>query len=596
MYALFILGGTPVSILKNIKTTYKYNGIPGIFRKIKYKFTNGYGHFLRTENKPTWEEMILQDKALVFRPKLSAIIPVYQPDLWQLVQCVDSVLGQPYREIEVVLSLDGLLAEEVEKYIQQISQKDSRIIVIFSERNEGISSASNKAVKKATGEYIFLLDQDDMLAANAIIEIVTALQEKRYDFIYTDEDMIDERNKRFSPQFKPDWSPHTLLSRMYVNHLSVYKKQHVDTVGGFRSAYDGSQDFDLLLRASRNFEIVKHIPKVLYHWRTSKNSIATNIENKSYIFEKAQSALEDYFRANEIETTVEPHCNMLIYNFDIRPKDNPLVSILIPFKDGVELTLTLLESIEKYAGYDHFEIILINNKSNEKTIEHLKKYCQNSQRNICIQDANYDFNYAKLNNQAVKKANGAYILFLNNDIEWFEENTLRKMLGIMELKDVGAVGCKLLYPNNTIQHAGVIMGYHEIAGHIGVGQHKDEAGYYGRNLSLFNTSAVTAASLLVKRVDFNQVGGFDETLAVAYQDVDLCLKLLRIGKYNVYVGNIQMYHHESVTRGFDDVASKRYQNECRIMQERYADLIENDPYYNPNLSIKVGELFRVKGK
>lgn len=584
-----------MGVLQNIKTTYKYNGVRGVVRKIKYKLTNGYPKFLRDEKRPTWQEMEAQCQEFSYTPKISAIIPVYEPDLWQLVQCVDSVLSQPYQNVEIALSLDGEVDADVENYLQKILVKDARLIVIRSAENQGISVASNKALQCATGEYVMLIDQDDMLAPHAVVEIVNRLQVQEYDFIYTDEDMIDERNKRFAPQFKPEWSPHTLLSRMYINHLSVYRKEHVDAVGGFRSEFDGSQDFDLLLRASRRFQSVAHIPKVLYHWRTSKHSIATNIANKSYIFERAESALADYFAEENYDVKVTTHDNLLIYDLEIEPNERPLISILIPFKDGLELTLTLLDSIQKYAGYEQFEIILINNQSTEKTVRALTAYIEESRLNISVHHADYTFNYSKMNNEASTIASGEYVLFLNNDIEWFEANTLRKLVGIAQLPNVGAIGCKLLYPNDTIQHAGVIMGYHEVAGHVGVGQPKDTPGYYGRNISLFNTSAITAACLLVKKAYFEQVGGFDETLAVAYQDVDFCLKLLKSGKYNVHVGNIQMYHHESITRGFDQISSKRYQQEVEIMQKRYPEYIKQDPYYNPNLSIKVGELFQLKG-
>lgn len=585
-----------MGVLQNIKTTYKYNGVSGVFRKIKYKITNGYNHFLRCEERPTWQEMENQCQEFEYEPVLSAIIPVYKPDLWQLVQCVDSVLAQPYRKVEVVLSLDGDAQSEIEDYIQKVEQKDQRLIIVRNDLNQGISNASNRALQKATGDYVMLIDQDDMLAPHAVVEIVQVLQERQYDFIYTDEDMIDERNKRFSPQFKPDWSPHTLLSRMYVNHLSVYRKEVVQKVGGFRSEYDGSQDYDLLLRASKYFQSVKHISKVLYHWRTSKDSIATDISNKGYIFEKAQKALQDYFQSAGHDVRIAPHGDLLMYDFDIKPQSNELVSILIPFKDGVDLTIKLLNSIQRYAGYEEMEIILINNQSSKHTLETLETYIQNSPLSITICNADYTFNYSKMNNDASQMAKGEYLLFLNNDIEWFEENTLQKLVGVGQLEKAGAVGCKLLYPNDTIQHAGVIMGYHEVAGHFSVGQPKDAIGYYGRNISLFNASAVTAACLLVKKEYFEQCGGFDETLSVAYQDVDFCLKLLESGKYNIHVGNVQMYHHESITRGFDDVTSIRYQKECEIMQNRYAKIIANDPYYNSNLSIKVGELFQIKRK
>lgn len=584
-----------MGVWQNVKTTYKYNGLQGVLRKIKYKLTNGYSHFLRNEQRPSWIEMNEQCETFLYRPRLSVITPVYKPDLWQLAQCVDSILNQPYNEVELILSLDGKASDEIMQYIQKIQQKDQRLITVQSDENQGIAKASNKALKKAQGEYVLLVDQDDMLAPHAIVEVVQVLQERAYDFIYTDEDMIDERNKRFAPQFKPDWSPHTLLSRMYVNHLSIYRKEHVDAVGGFRKQYDGSQDFDLLLRAAGRFQHVKHIPKVLYHWRTSKDSIASNIENKSYIFERAQHALADYFQTEGQDVAISPHDGMLVYDFDIQPQDDVLVSILIPFKDSVELTIKLLDSIQKYAGYERLEIILINNQSTAQTVRQLEQYCNESSLNIQRYDADYAFNYAKLNNDALKIASGEYVLFLNNDIEWFEENTLRRLVGVAQLKGAGAVGCTLLYPNDTIQHAGVIMGYHEVAGHIGVGQPKGTPGYYGRNVSLFNVSAVTAASLLVKKSYVDEIGGFDETLAVAYQDVDLCLKLLQHGTYNIHVGNVQMYHHESITRGFDSLTSERYQKECEIMKQRYAKWIENDPYYNPNLSIKVGELFQLKG-
>ena len=582
-------------LLKNAWTTFKYNGVSGVLRKIRYKFGNSYKHFQKNEVQLSNQAMQKAIAQFTYTPKISVVMPVYKPKKQEFIKALKSILEQPYEQIEICLVNDGPISQEITEVEQAFCQKyGAKLVVVSNEENRGIAAASNDALAVASGEYVMLVDQDDMLAHNAVFEIVSALQEEQYDFIYSDEDMITEDGRRFNPQFKPDWSPHTLLSRMYVNHLSVYKKSCMEAVGGFRSAFDGCQDFDLLLRASVNFQKVLHIPKILYHWRTSENSIAQDIGNKQYIYERAELAIEEHLSGYGFQAKATAHDALLIYDLAITVRDTPKVSIIMPFKDNFTITTRALDAIITNGGYDNIEIILVDNQSTSSEqklyAEYVAKYAKYPMQ---IVTANYAFNYAKINNDGLKVATGEYVLFLNNDIEFIQENTIQKLLSVAQLPQAGAVGATLLYPDNTIQHAGVILGYHEVAGHSGVGLSADAHGYYGRNVSLYNFSAVTAAVMMVKRTSVDAVGGFTEELSVAYNDVDFCLKLYEQGLYNINVGSLQVLHYESKTRGKDSLKDTRYQEECAYMWEKWRRYLERDPFYNENFSSKVGEMYQI---
>lgn len=581
-------------LLHNAKTTWQYGGFTGIYRKVYYVVGKPYRRFVKTQAELDQQRDVQAElKQLKFQPLISIITPVYNVPLDLLEACADSIVNQSYPNWQWCLVDDGSNNSASTQALTKLANSDSRIHVQTLAQNSGISVASNQAIEMATGEYLVLVDNDDCLAPHALLEMVTVLQDQSVDWIYSDEDMISPSGEQINPDFKPDWSPHTLLSRMYTNHLTLYRTSLVREVGGFRSEFDGCQDYDLALRVSSTQPKVVHIPKILYHWRMAEQSIATSIDAKPYIIERAKRAITEHLALQGFEADVKQHDELLMYDLEIAVNGNPKVSIVIPTRDHFEDVEACITSIKQFAGWENYEILLVDNQSSFEQRQLFEQLATKFEQ-LKIVDADYEFNYSKLNNEAVAQSNGEYVLLLNNDTIWTEQNTLRRLLGVAQLPNVGAVGCRLLYPDQTIQHAGVILGYHEVAGHSGVGLSANHPGHYGRNVSLYNYSAVTAACLLVKRERFDAVGGLDEQFTVAYNDVDFCLKLQAQGWYNVNVGNVSMIHAESKSRGHDSLKSQRYVAECELMIERWGDLIERDPYYNDNYSKRVGEMYKLK--
>ncbi|MGL5915225.1 MAG: glycosyltransferase family 2 protein [Culicoidibacterales bacterium] len=580
--------------MQNAKTTWQYGGAKGIYRKFYYVVGKPYRQYVKVQKQADVNRDVqVELRALQVKPLISILTPTYKVPLPLLYECAASILQQSYPNWQWCIVDDGSNDPELTKALHALAKQDERIVIKVIETNQGISQATNTALRMAKGEYIALVDNDDTLAQHALLEIAKVLQDQRVDWIYSDEDMLSPTGEQINPDFKPDWSPHTLLSRMYTNHLTVYRTALVRKVGGFRSEFDGCQDYDLALRISLEQPKVVHIPKILYHWRMAEQSIASSIETKPYILERAKTALQEYFITRGYTTKIEQHHDLLMYDVKIAVQGNPKVTIVIPTRDHFDDVDQCIRSIQQYAGWSNYEIILVDNQSIPAQRQLLKQLAEEIE-SMQIIEANYEFNYAKLNNQAVVQSDGDYILLLNNDTIWTEPETLTRLLGIAQLPEVGAVGCRLLYPDQTIQHAGVILGYHEIAGHSGVGLASDAPGHYGRNVSLYNYAAVTAACLLVKRSQYEAVAGLDENFQVAYNDVDFCLKLLTNGWYNVHVGQVSMIHAESKSRGHDSLQSQRYQQECQLMEQKWHALLKNDPYYNPNYSKRVGEMYKLK--
>ncbi|MGL5383300.1 MAG: glycosyltransferase family 2 protein [Culicoidibacterales bacterium] len=580
--------------MQNAKTTWQYGGINGIYRKLYYVVGKPYRQYVKVQQKQDSERDFQSEITnLQVQPLISIVTPVYQVPLNLLTACAESILNQSYPNWQWCLVDDGSNNPQLTAALTELANRDNRINVKICETNQGISQASNQALEMVRGEYIALVDNDDTLAPHALLEIAKVLQDESVDWVYSDEDMLSPTGEQINPDFKPDWSPHTLLSRMYTNHLTVYRTELVLQVGGFRSEFDGCQDYDLALRISLEQPHVVHIPKILYHWRMAEQSIASSIATKPYIIERAKAALQQYFVARGYEVMIEQHHDLLMYDLTIAVKDNPKVTIIIPTRDHFDDVEQCIRSIQRYAGWDNYEIILVDNQSTPQQRQLFNQLAEEIVE-MKILEANYEFNYAKLNNQAVAQSDGDYILLLNNDTIWTEEATLTRLLGIAQLPEVGAVGCRLLYPDQTIQHAGVILGYHEIAGHSGVGLAADAPGHYGRNVSLYNYSAMTAACLLVKRAQYDAVAGLDERFQVAYNDVDFCLKLMTNGWYNVHAGQVSMIHAESKSRGHDSLQSQRYQQECQLMEQKWQQLLHRDPYYNLNYSKRVGEMYKLK--
>lgn len=528
-------------------------------------------------------------------PLFSIIIPVYNVEPQWLEKAIKSVKKQWYVNWEICLVDDASDNSELKKYLESLEA--DKLILKELENNVNIAEASNIAVKLSGGDYIVLLDHDDELTADALFEAVKCINQTDADFIYSDEDKISILGEYCEPHYKADYSPFMLWSQNYICHLSVIKKSLIERAGYFTSGLDGAQDYDLFLRISELTDKIAHIPKVLYHWRKIPGSTAAEFGYKSYAHLAGLKALENMIIRRNFPAKAENGKHPGTYRLRFEIKDSPLISIIIPFKDKPELLKLCVSSLVANTDYTNYEIIAISNNSVEKetfaVIEALKaQYPQ-----ISCYEYNQPFNYSQINNYAVQNhAAGDYLVFLNNDIEIITSGWLEEMLSFAQLEMIGAVGSKLYYPDNTIQHAGVILGIGGVAGHSHKYFDKEEAGYFARLDIIQNVSAVTAACLMVKKFIFEQVGRFDENnLAVAFNDIDFCLRVREKGYLNLYTPYCEAYHHESVTRGAEDDEQKiqRFNREIAYMQKRHGKLLKNDPYYNINLSL-THEDFRLK--
>ena len=526
-------------------------------------------------------------KELDYNPLISVLIPVYNIGKEYLSKCLDSILNGHYQNFEICLVDDCSKNEETIETLKEYEQKDERIKVKYRKENGHISRTTNDALEMAKGEFVALVDNDDELTEDALYCVARALNEDNtLDFIYSDEDKLDYRGNRYYPNFKPDYSPDTLMALNYICHLAVIRKKIVEEVGGFEVGLEGSQDHDLFLKIVEKTDRIYHIPKILYHWRIVKGSTSETLDNKEYAIEKGRLAVENALKRRNLSGTVttEQKCLHYIVNYDV--KEEPLVSIIIPTKDYADITEQCLKSIYEKTDYKNYEIIVMNNNSEKKeTFDLFDKY-KKKYKNFRVIDANYEFNYSKINNDAVKNAKGEYICLLNNDTEVISSNWLTSMVGYASLPYIGAVGAKLLFPDNTIQHCGIILGLGGTAGHIGVNLPEDDLLNFGRLLVPFDCSAVTAACLLVSKKKYLEVNGLEENLTVAFNDVDFNMKLLEKGYYNICLPQAKLYHYESKTRGYDTTSEKhkRFLKEKEYMFNKWEDKIKNDKFYNKNYS------------
>ena len=525
--------------------------------------------------------------AMKYCPLISVLIPVYNVEAKYLRECLDSVLAQMYDNIEVCVVDDASSRKETLEVLDEY-EKDVRIRIKHRKKNGHISRATNDALKMAKGDFVALMDDDDVIAPNALMEVVKALNENRkLDFIYTDEDKIDLDGKRCDPNFKSDWAPDSFLSSNYISHLGVLRKTIVEEVGGFREGYEGAQDYDLYLRVTEKTELIHHISKVLYHWRMIPGSTSMEINNKNYALERGRRALQDALRRRKIKGQVRIAENCPYYYIEYDVVDNPRVGIIIPTRDLANVTRKCLESIYEKTTYDNYDVMVVDNGSIEnETLELFAKY-KRRYNNFRVIRADIEFNYATLNNLAVKETDAEYVVLLNNDVEIITSNWLEIMIGYASQNHVGAVGAKLLYPDDTIQHGGVIMGV-GVASHAFVGQDRNSIVWGGRLSVPYDYSAVTAACLMVSKKKWNAVNGMEEDLKVAYNDVDFCLKLLEGGYYNVVLPMVELYHYESKSRGKDNTKEKkrRFDWEQEYMRRKWKTRIEDDLFYNLNYSRK----------
>jgi len=436
----------------------------------------------------------------------------------------------------------------------------------------------------AKGEYIVLVDNDDTIEQDALYYFVEALnRDKSIDMIYSDEDKLDYNGVRMEPHFKPDYSPDTFKCLNYICHLTCIRKELVDKIGGFRSEYDGSQDYDLFLRIEDITQRIHHIPKILYHWRQTKTSTAGYLGNKSYAYIAGRNALIDTYKRRKIKAEVYDNPKVSTYLTKYK-HNNPKVSIIIPMKDKSKITKVCLESLYNKTNYKNFEVIVVDNNSVEAETQEMLNYYKDKYENFKVLRLECEFNYSYLNNEAVKQSTGKYILFLNNDIEVLDSEWLNEMVGYASQDHVGCVGIKLLYSDKKVQHAGVVLGYGGVAGHIFVPYDRNDVGLFGRLAMPYNYTAVTAACMLIEKSKFLETKGFDEKLKVALNDVDLCLQVLDKGYYNVCLSHIEMFHYESKSRGYEVTKEKqeRFSSETNYMKEKWKEKLDDDKYFSKN--------------
>lgn len=521
------------------------------------------------------------------KPLISIVVPVYNTPQVFLRQMIESVQNQSYSEWELCIGNASPENKEMKKILEEY-KNDARIKEIEIPENKGISQNTNRAMEIASGEWIGLLDHDDLLAPNALYEIAKVVNEHPdAEVIYTDEDKVTtDLKEHFQPHLKPDFNLDLLRSNNYICHFFVASRDLIKRVGGFRPEFNGAQDYDLILRCTEQAKQIVHIPKILYHWRVHKASTADNPASKMYAFDAGKRAIEEHLVRCRTKGTVQHTKDLGFYRVKYEVCGEPLVSIIIPNKDQSEALKKCLDSIQEKTSYRNYEIIIVENNSEEpETFAFYKKIAGEK---IKIVTWEGEFNYSAINNFGVRHARGDYLLLLNNDVEIINGDWLTEMLSHCQRKEVGIVGAKLYYPDNTIQHAGIIIGIGGIAGSVFVGLPRAFSGYLHKASIQLDLSAVTAACMLVKRSVFEQVGGLEEKLKVAFNDVDFCLRVREKGYLVVYDPYAELYHYESKTRGAEDTKEKirRFQTEIEYMRSHWIGLLKKgDPYYNCNLSL-----------
>ena len=545
-------------------------------------------------NEPNDEELEEQKKyKFEIQPKISIIVPMYNTPVKFFEELVDCLINQTYSNWELCLA-DG--SPEQNHELDSIIEKDKRIKYKFLNENKGIPGNTNAALSLATGDYLALLDHDDTLPLFCLYEIVKCINENtNVEFIYSDEDkIVGKKAERRDPYFKPDFSPDTLRANNYITHLSVFKKSLMDKIGGFRDDYNGAQDFDVIIRATENTKNIVHIPKILYHWRVHENSTAMAAGAKPYAYEAGQRVVEDHLKRIGAKGTVKPGGDIPgIYEVEYDVIGNPKVSILIPNKDGIKLLKKCVESILKLTTYENYEIVVIeNNSENDETFEYYKKLEQNEKIRV-IKYPDKGFNYSRIINFGVRNCDSEFVMQLNNDTELLTPDWLQKFIGYCQREDVGAVGARLYYGDKSIQHAGIVVGICGLAANMLPGLPKGVHAYFGKDCLIQNVSAVTGACLFAKRSIYEEVGFMDEeNFVIAFNDVDFCLKIREKGYKIIYNPYIELMHYESKSRGYENTPEKqeRFERESNNFKNKWKEVIEKgDPYYNPNLSLTTAD-------
>ncbi len=587
--------------------TKKVPGIGKVVRRIDSHTASSYIRKQREKEYRKWfkrhfpsqsviDKQKAKQKKLKQRPLVSIIIPTYNTNIKHLKECIDSVLAQTYDNWQLCIADDHSTNPKVREVIKKYAIKDNRIKYILREKNGHICKASNSALELAKGEYVALLDHDDYLWPNALYENVKLINEHSdAKFIYSDEDKLNETGRKHEdPFFKPDWSPEFLRSINYITHFAVLDRQLVNKVGGFRPGYEGAQDWDLFLRVSRELDKVHHIPTVLYSWRKSDTSTAKTPSAKDYAYINQEKALKDDIKSRGMKAKLSWEVPMLMWRVNYEVKDAPLVSIVIPTKDQYGFIKRCLASIEAKTTYENFEVVIVDTGSTDEQVWKLYETYKNLGKGLrVVKWHKKPFNFASACDFGADKSKGEYLLFLNNDTEVITKSWIEDMLGYAQQKDIGAVGCKLYYPDRKLQHAGIILGVGGQNGTSGIAGHYFPAFidhppqdptqplYIG---GARNFTAVTAACVMVSKKKFDDVRGFDPVFRIAFNDVDMCLKLYDKGWRNVYLPQVTLYHYESISVGKPGSKQRDlgvFEKEINLMLKKWGALIENDPCYHP---------------
>lgn len=524
------------------------------------------------------------------RPTISVVLPVHNPPLELLRRCIDSVVDQSYPNWELCIADDMSSLPGIRQLLERYAALEPRIRLHFRTEHGHICRTSNDALAMAEGEYVAFLDHDDELAPDALFEVARALQEHpEARMLYSDEDKIDQSGQRYEPSFKPAWNPDLLRACNYICHFTTIERSLVMEVGGIRPGFEGAQDHDLVLRCTERLsrDAIVHIPKILYHWRAIPGSTALSADQKPYALAAGQRAVAEHLvrigRPAKVEVTASGTYRVV----HEAPDSLPTVTIVIPTRDGLDLLKACVDSIRARTDYPHYNILVIDNGSIEpSTLEYLSALRQQSGADVV--DFVAPFNYSAIMNHAARHATGEILCMLNNDVEVISPDWLGELVAHARMPEVGVVGGMLYYPNDTIQHAGVILGMGGVAGHVHARLQRGSSGYLGRASMTQNLTALTGACMVVRRQVYLEVGGMDEMLPVAFNDIDFCLRVYQRGYNNVWTPHAELYHHESASRGVDDTPEKRvrFDMECDRMERKWGDVLRHDPAYNPNLSLE----------
>lgn len=560
--------------------------IDGIHRNDYGEWVNRYDNITQDVH----ELLVKQTRKLKFRPLISVVMPTYNPKPEWLVAAIESVRAQVYPNWELCIADDCSTDPAIHEILQRYAGQDNRIKVVLRTANGHISAASNSALELATGEWIALLDHDDLITPHALFWVAREINEHPdAGLIYSDEDKINDQGTRHNPYFKCDWNRDLFFSHNLITHLGVYRASLVKQLGGFRLGYEGSQDYDLAIRCIENLSDpqIRHIPRVLYHWRIHEASTAGSGDAKPYALIAAEKALNDHFARTGVAAKVES----IGYEYRVKytlPDPPPLVSLIIPTRNAHKLVQQCIDSVLEKSTYPNYEILLVDNGSdNPKSLAYFRSLEKNPRIRV-IRDER-PFNFSALNNLAAAQARGQVLCLLNNDIEVIAPDWLTEMVSLALQSSIGAVGAKLRYPNGDLQHGGVILGLGGVAGHSHKHLSEKSGGYFSRANLIQSYSAVTAACLVIRKEIYDALGGLDEkNLRIAFNDVDFCLRIREAGYRNVWTPYAELYHHESATRGYEDNPEKvaRFTREASYMKNRWGDALYNDPAYSPNLTLK----------